>query len=120
MRRTLGHRRGRKRVHSSRQSHVSGSGDIYVAGLGLEGTPKGNFISIPFADSVLRDYVSYTPSQIQTPIYDYNSSYLVVREADGFAIYKQNDNTNSIVRGKVMVKLQGNIGLRNLLQKLES
>ncbi len=56
-------------------SSVSGSGNIYVVGLGLEGTPKGNFISIPFADSVLRDYVSYTPSQIQTPIYDYNSSY---------------------------------------------
>ena len=56
-------------------------------------------------------YIRYANERVSNEfsnkIYDYNSSYLVVREADGFAIYKQNDNTNSIVRGKVMVKLLG-------------
>lgn len=54
---------------------LAGSGNIHVAALGLEGTPQGNFISIPFADSILRNSVTYTPTEIQTPIYDYNSSY---------------------------------------------
>lgn len=54
---------------------ISGSGDLFVKNLAIEGTPKGDYISIPFADSVLKDYVSYTPSTIHTPLYDYNSTY---------------------------------------------
>lgn len=54
---------------------INGSGNMFVKNLAIEGTPKGDYISIPFADSVLKDYVSYTPTTIHTPIYDYNSRY---------------------------------------------
>lgn len=53
----------------------TGSGTLFVKNLAAEGTPKGQFISIPFADSVLKDYVSYNDAVIKTPIYDYYSSY---------------------------------------------
>ena len=59
---------------------VSGSGNLYLKNIALEGTPEGEFISIPFADSVLKDYVSYTPAEIRTPVYDYSSRY---NSADG-------------------------------------
>ena len=54
---------------------VSGSGTLNLEPLDFIGTPTGNNISIPFANSVLKDYVSYTPQTIETPIYNYNSSY---------------------------------------------
>ncbi len=56
-------------------SSVSGNGNIFVAGLNLEGTPKAKDIIIPFADNTLKDYVSYTPSNLRTPLYNYNISY---------------------------------------------
>lgn len=54
---------------------LSGSGELYVAGLALEGTPQGQFITMPFANSVLKDYVQYNSSTIYTPIYNYSASY---------------------------------------------
>ena len=56
-------------------------------------------------------YIRYANQRVSNEfshkIYDYNSSYLVVREDDGFAIYKQNDNTTSVAKGYTMVKLLG-------------
>ena len=54
---------------------ITGSGFLSVSGLNLEGTPQSASISIPFADNMLKDYVKYTPSTIETPIYDYRISY---------------------------------------------
>lgn len=56
-------------------SSVSGSGNLHLEKLLIEGTPKNENISIPFANSVLKDYVSYTPETIETPLYNYYSSY---------------------------------------------
>ena len=56
-------------------SSLSGDGNIFLEKLDPIGTPKNQFISIPFADSVLKDSVNYTPQTIETPIYNYNSVY---------------------------------------------
>ena len=54
---------------------ISGSGDINVANLDFYGTPQAQFITIPFADSILKDSVHYAASTINTPIYNYSASY---------------------------------------------
>lgn len=54
---------------------ISGGGSLFVPDLAIQGTPEAPFISIPFADSVLKDYVQYVSSTIHTPIYNYSSSY---------------------------------------------
>lgn len=54
---------------------LSGSGNIFVKDLKIEGTPQGEHFEIPFADAVLKDAVSYTPTQMNTPIYKYEVSY---------------------------------------------
>ena len=56
-------------------SSLNGSGNIFLERLNPIGTPKSQFISIPFADTVLKDRVSYTPQTIETPIYNYTSIY---------------------------------------------
>ncbi len=56
-------------------SSLNGSGNIFLERLDPIGTPKSQFISIPFADTVLKDRVSYTPQTIETPIYNYTSVY---------------------------------------------
>ncbi len=55
-------------------------------------------------------YIRYTntiSNEFTNKIYDYNSSYLVVKETNGFAIYKQSDNETSITKDKKMIKLLG-------------
>ena len=54
---------------------LSGSGSILVPNLALIGDPTASFISIPFADTTLKDVVNYQSRIIKTPIYDYLSSY---------------------------------------------
>ena len=56
-------------------SSLSGGGTLHLGNLRIEGAPKGEFITIPFADSVLKDAVTYTPETIETPIFNYYSSY---------------------------------------------
>ena len=56
-------------------SSLSGSGNIFLEKLSAIGTPKNQYISIPFADNILKDRVSYTPQTIETPVYNYNSVY---------------------------------------------
>lgn len=56
-------------------SSLSGSGNIFLEKLSAIGTPKNQYISIPFADNILKDHVSYTPQTIETPVYNYNSVY---------------------------------------------
>ncbi len=54
---------------------LSGAGELFVSSIGIEGIPKSTYISIPFANSVLKDDVSYTPGVLNTPIYEYNVRY---------------------------------------------
>ena len=56
-------------------SSLAGSGNIFLEKLSAIGTPKNQYISIPFADNILKDRVSYTPQTIETPVYNYNSVY---------------------------------------------
>ena len=56
-------------------SSLSGTGRIFIPNLAFSGAPKANCVSIPFADSVLKDSVYYNAQTIQTPIYNYLSSY---------------------------------------------
>ena len=83
---------------------VSGNGQINVAGLSFEGTPQSSFISIPFADNVLKDYVQYTPSTIQTPIYNYNVSY---DSSDGDFNFSRGGFNSSVFTPAVAAQLAG-------------
>ncbi len=83
---------------------VSGNGTLYVANLAMEGVLKGNFISIPFANTVLRDYVSYTPSTIQTPLYNYNSDY---NSSNGNFEFRRSGFNSSVYVPAVAAQLAG-------------
>ncbi len=83
---------------------ISGSGDLFVRGLHFEGTPEGERIFIPFADDVLKDSVSYTPSTIGTPIYNYQVSY---NSSNGdFELFRQGFN-GAILASEVAAQLGG-------------
>ena len=56
-------------------SYLTGGGTILVPNLATIGVPEAEFISIPFADSILKNSVRYNSKIIKTPIYDYLSSY---------------------------------------------
>ena len=54
---------------------INGSGNLFVKSVLIEGVPEGEKITIPFANSTLKNYVSYQNKTIETPIYNYFSSY---------------------------------------------
>ena len=83
---------------------INGSGNMFVKNLAIEGTPKGDYISIPFADSVLKDYVSYTPTTIHTPIYDYNSRY---DASDGNFEFSRGSFNSAVLAPAVAAQLAG-------------
>ncbi|HIT56211.1 TPA: hypothetical protein IAA92_08105 [Candidatus Galligastranaerophilus intestinigallinarum] len=56
-------------------SSINGSGNLFVKSILIEGVPEGEKITIPFANSTLKNYVSYQNKTIETPIYNYFSSY---------------------------------------------
>ena len=56
-------------------SSINGSGNLFVKSVLIEGVPEGEKITIPFANSTLKNYVSYQNKTIETPIYNYFSSY---------------------------------------------
>lgn len=83
---------------------LSGSGTLFVRNLALEGTPEGQYISIPFADSVLKDYVQYNTTTLQTPIYDYTASY---NSGDGDFEFRRGGFNSSIFAPAVAAQLGG-------------
>ena len=85
-------------------SSLNGSGSIFVPSLALEGTPEGSFISIPFADSVLKDYVNYNSTTIHTPIYNYAASY---DSANGHFEFRRDGFNSAILSGEVAAQLTG-------------
>ncbi len=54
---------------------LSGAGTLFVRNINLEGAPEAQDIILPFANNVLKDYVKYNPTKINTPIYEYNVVY---------------------------------------------
>ena len=83
---------------------LSGSGDIFVKNLAIQGTPQGKFIEIPFADSVLKDSVVYTPTEIRTPLYHYNVSY---DSSDGYFEFRRLGFDSSLYSAQVATQLAG-------------
>ena len=85
-------------------SSLSGSGSLYVPNLNLIGVPEKNFISIPFADVTLRDTVNYRSRIIETPIYDYLSSY---NSSNGYFDFTREGFSPSILASSVATQLAG-------------
>lgn len=83
---------------------VNGSGTLFVRNLAIEGTPEGQFISIPFADNVLKDYVRYNTTTLQTPIYDYTASY---NSGDGNFEFRRGGFNSGILTPAVAAQLAG-------------
>lgn len=83
---------------------ISGAGTLFVRHLALEGTPEGQFISIPFADNVLKDYVRYNTTTLQTPIYDYTASY---NSGDGNFEFRRSGFNSGIFAPAVAAQLAG-------------
>ena len=69
-------------------SYLTGGGTILVPNLATFGTPDAEFISIPFANSILKNSIRYNSKIIKTPIYDYLSFYDI-----------QNGNFNFLRKG---------------------
>ncbi len=99
---------------------LSGSGSIFVPSLALEGVPKSEYISIPFADSVLKDYVNYNSTTIHTPIYNYLASY---DSANGNFNFTRNSFNSAIFSGQVAAQLAGYLTMidtyRNVFANLD-
>lgn len=83
---------------------LSGSGSLYVPNLAIEGVPKAEYITIPFANSVLKDYVRYDTSTLHTPIYNYNVSY---DSSDGNFDFTRGGFDSSIFTPAVAAQLAG-------------
>lgn len=85
-------------------SSFSGGGKLFVPNLDIEGVPKGEYITIPFADSTLKDYVLYNTSTINTPIYNYQASY---NSSNGDFDFRRNGLNPSILNSSVATQLGG-------------
>ncbi len=83
---------------------VVGGGYLHLGSLAIEGVPKSAYISVPFADSVLRDYVKYNTQQIETPIYNYSSSY---NSSDGNIIFRRDGFNSSVFVPAVSAQIAG-------------
>ena len=92
------------RMDSISANSLTGNGELLVKGLNISGVPTAQNISIPFANSTLKDYVQYSTSTVATPIYDYSVSY---NKSDGnFELYRNGFNP-SILAGSVASQLAG-------------
>lgn len=85
-------------------SNLSGNGSLFVSNLAFSGTPEGQYITIPFANSILKDYVGYNPETIHTPIYDYYSSY---DKSDGNFDFTRRGFNSAIYAPAVAAQLAG-------------
>ena len=83
---------------------LTGNGILHLSSLSIEGTPKQSRISIPFANSVIKDYVEYTPEIIQSPIYDYSLSY---NSSDGNLNFARGGFNSSVLIPAVAAQLAG-------------
>ena len=82
----------------------SGAGTIFVPKLSLIGVPKEEYIAIPFADSVLKNSVKYNNRVIETPIYDYLSTY---NSSNGYFSFTREGFNSSVFAPAVATQLAG-------------
>ncbi len=92
-------------------------GNLFVPNLAIEGVPKAPNISIPFADTVLKDYVQYNPTTLQTPIYNYRVSY---DSGDGDFDFTRGGFNPSILSGEVAAQLGGYLTLLDTYKNIFS
>ena len=85
-------------------SSLTGGGRILVPNLAIYGVPQASFISIPFADSVLKNSVSYMPRVIETPIYNYYSSY---NSSNGYFNFAREGFNPAILASEIATQLAG-------------
>ncbi len=85
-------------------SSINGSGNLFVKNILIEGAPEGEKITIPFANSTLKNYVSYQNKTIETPIYNYFSSY--DNQSGDFNFTKEGFNP-SILASPIAAQLGG-------------
>ncbi len=83
---------------------LNGSGTIFVPKLSLIGVPKEEYIAIPFADSVLKNSVKYNNRVIETPIYDYLSTY---NSSNGYFSFTREGFNSSVFAPAVATQLAG-------------
>lgn len=83
---------------------INGSGNLFVKSILPEGVPESETITIPFANSTLKNYVSYENKTIETPIYDYYSSYDI--ESGNFNFTREGFNP-SILSSPIAAQLGG-------------
>lgn len=83
---------------------INGSGVLTLAPLDFKGTPSAANLSIPFANSVLKDYVRYNPQTIETPIYDYRTSY---SSSDGNINFSRDGFNSSVFIPAVSAQIAG-------------
>lgn len=94
---------------------LSGSGEFFVKNLAIQGTPDSKFIEIPFADSVLKDSVVYTPTEIRTPLYHYNVSY---NSSDGDFEFRRTGLDSSLYSAQVATQLAGYLAALDTYQNV--
>ena len=85
-------------------SSINGGGNLFVKNILIEGVPEGEKITIPFANSTLKNYVSYQNKTIETPIYNYFSSY--DNQSGDFNFTKEGFNP-SILASPIAAQLGG-------------
>lgn len=83
---------------------INGSGNLFVKNILPEGVPESETITIPFANSTLKNYVSYENKTIETPIYDYYSNYDI--ESGSFNFTREGFNP-SILSSPIAAQLGG-------------
>lgn len=83
---------------------ITGSGELFISNLAIQGAPTGADFSIPFANSVLKDYVRYNSTTIDTPIYNYQVSY---NSSDGNFDFNRSGFNSSIYAPAVAAQLAG-------------
>ena len=98
----------------------SGGGNLLVSGLNFIGAPSAPEISIPFADDVLKNHVSYNGSVLGTPIYDYSVSY---DASDGNFELSRLGFNSAILSSEVAAQLAGYLTqidtYRNIFENLD-
>ena len=85
-------------------SSLSAGGTIQVPNLNIQGVPQASFISMPFANDVLKNYVTYNPRTIETPIYNYFSSY---NSQNGYFDFTREGFNSGILASEVATQLAG-------------
>lgn len=93
-----------KNMDTINAQSINGSGTLFVKNLELEGVPEQQDITLPFANTTLKNYVRYNSTTLETPIYNYLTSYDSTNGT--FNFIRQNFNP-TILNSEVATQLGG-------------